>query len=71
MAITLTDEEQRAITALLYSGATTGALVKLGLYDLSQRLQEPYDGPWEFNGKPRTPRLIDWGVTGCVFYHGN
>ena len=48
-AVTLTTAEKAAVMALLYSGVTNGALDRLGLNDLCERLSAGFNGPWQYD----------------------
>lgn len=63
IAVEITPEEKRALTALLYSGITNGALTKMGLNGLAERLQGCFEGRWEYGtGKDKVPTLDGYGV---------
>lgn len=63
ITVDITPEEKRALTALLYSGLTGGALERLGLQGLCERLSACFNGPWEYEtGKDKVPTLDTYGV---------
>lgn len=63
IAVDITPEEKRALTALLYSGLTGGALERLGLEDLTNRLAGCFNGPWQYDSsKDNVPTLDTYGV---------
>lgn len=63
-AIVITVEERKALTALLYSGVTGGALERMGLAGLNERLSGCFNGPWEYEeDKDKVPTLKSYNVT--------
>lgn len=65
--IILSDNDHRALTALLSSGITHGALERLGLGWLQDQMSMQYNGPWEYEaGKEKRKTISDYRCKGVV-----
>lgn len=65
--IILSDNDHRALTALLSSGITHGALERLGLSWLQEQMSERYNGPWEYDtDKEKRKTITDYRLKGVI-----